>query len=193
MNIGQALDKALSDYYPVPEIASAATSARGLNARLGAIMRGHGIAPAAWSKAPKAERQRVARSMGTVPDTVTRWLRGQRPPAARSLAKVEKAYQKERRRQQRHKAARSKNIPTRVRVAAEIEWGSDPGDRVRYFSTPAQRSTELDARVHLGPVVGAWAAGRNPVTEFMRQVKDAYDGPLMRLHFHGTQVEIEFW
>lgn len=201
MNLRRALDRAIAERYPVRLIRSPIASARGLAARVHAVMREHGVNPKAWGDrktTSKAEREQVARALGTVPDTVTRWLNGQRKPSKAHLDAVERGYQRAVREQQQRAAGRDRDIPRGVAITAEVEWGSDPGDKKRYFNTPAYRTVRpahYTGGVHLGPVFGAWARGESPAAveaAFMRAVKAAEDGPDMKLHFHGDDVVIRW-
>lgn len=81
MNFPEALGAALSARFRVPEIRTPATQRRGLQARMGALVKAHG-----------GDYKRAAASAGIPERTWRDWRSGRHPPSAKSLRRLEGAY-----------------------------------------------------------------------------------------------------
>lgn len=182
MNLAEALDAALRDRYPVPQVRRPATHRQGLTARLNALEKLH----ARQGDRPGAAGRRAAKAIGIAPDTWTRWKNGQRKPSAASLRKIEGAYARNVVLPKMRTRVNNLPVPNSVTVTAVINWNG-------YKNRQQHRSTTLgNMRTVMVHVIRAWAnLGPDAAADAFERGA-AENESVSYIKFEGDDVEVRF-
>lgn len=185
-DLSEALDQALRERYPVPEVKREISHRQGLTARMNQLEK---------QFERKGERKgtaarRAAEAAGIPLRTWQKWRQGAMKPAPRNARKLEGAYARFVQQPKMRQRVNTTGAPSRVRVTAVIKWSDSP--RKMYNRQPF-RSTTLERMqgVMVG-VIRAWAtAGPEAAADALeRGAAAAYAAEEIR--FEGNEVEIEF-
>jgi hypothetical protein len=185
-DLAEALDQALRDRYPKPEIRRPATHRQGLLARMNQLEKQF----TAKGDRKGAAGRRAAKAAGIAPDTWTRWKNNQRQPGAASLRKLEAAYTRLVQLPKFRQKVNGQQAPNRVRVTATIRWSKSPKSN---YNKTAQRTTTLEGmRGVMVGVIRAWAtAGPEAAADALeRGAASVYRSD--EIKFEGDEVEITF-
>jgi len=185
-DLASALDAALTARYRPKEVKAPATTRRGLLARMNQLEKLH----ARKGDRPGAAGRRAARSAGIAPDTWTRWRKSQRAPSAASLRRLEGAYAREITLPAFRRALRTKKIPDKVTVTAEVRWTSSPK---KMYNATRYRTVKLTGmRPAMVPTIRAWVqAGPEAAAQaFERGAAEVHKTE--EIAFEGNQVHVEF-
>lgn len=196
MNVDEAFADACNSYFQPLLVPVTMTGETEPDKQLDALLE------AAGGDTP-AGLKTVAAWIGTVPDTVRRWVRGQRGIAKSSRTKLSAAYgdqilePKRRRKQVRadntaRRTARdrlsSRIADARVKVTAVIRWSNS---KKKQYNATKYRTTTLD-NIDLTRAVDKWARGQPAGAALQRAVAQQYgveqEGGIA---FEGDSVEIE--
>jgi transcriptional regulator with XRE-family HTH domain len=134
---------ALRARYRVTEVRTPITQRRGLTARMNQLEKHH----AKKGDRPGQAAARAARAAGISPETWRRWRKGDQPPSARMLAKLQDAYTQHPHPPQPAPLPQSSRPPKEVHVTAVVRWngyynqgGIPPGHRTIKFGPAASRA-----------------------------------------------------
>jgi hypothetical protein len=192
-DLAGALDAALRDRYRVDEVKTPPTQRRGLIARMTHLerknrQRGDTAAQAA---------ARAAQSAGIAPDTWRIWRKGTRKPTARSLRKLEQAYNRQITLPKFRQSLKDRKVPKKVNIRATIRWTSSP--RKMYNATKHRKVEFTDMGGVMAAVIRAWAgAGPAAAAEaFERLTSELHKAPpdddgTPGIKFEGDEVTVEF-
>jgi len=185
-DLASALDAALTARYRPKEVKAPATTRRGLLARMSHLEKLH----TSKGDRPGAAGRRAARSAGIAPDTWTRWRKSQRAPSAASVRKLEAAYAREITLPAFRRALRTKKIPDKVTITAEIRWTSSP--RKMYNATKYRTVKLTGMRPAMIPTIRAWVqAGPEAAAQaFERGTAEVHKAE--EIAFEGNDVDVEF-
>jgi len=172
MNLGEALDQALSQKFPIRTIQSGVTSKRGLTARMNALEKAGGSEAGG------------ARLAGVTLRTWRGWKSGKTKPSKASLGRVESAHS--RMAQEYHRSSTSRRMARLgsswmdPKVHADVEWNG---------YSRGVRTVSLDP-VDMSGVLAAWVADDKRAMEdaFHEAVEDTYGVPVT---FPGSDVDVE--
>lgn len=185
-DLTQALDAALRERYPLKDPKTPITRTQGLKTRMGRLEK-------LFSRKDDrkgAAGRRAAEAAGVTPGTWTRWRSGKQRPSMASLLKLEGTYNRLITLPDFRKRLKSKKVPNRVRVSAEIKWSKSPA---KNYNQKKQRTTDLESmRNVMVTVIRAWAgAGPEAAAEaFERGAAEIYRAG--EIAFEGDQVTVEF-
>jgi hypothetical protein len=185
-DLPEALDQALREYYPVPEVKRAATHRQGLTARMNQLEKQFQQP----GDRKGAAGVRAAKEAGISPRTWQKWKAGVQKPGARLLQKLEGAYARFVQHPKMKRRVNTKGAPNLVKVTAKIKWSSSPK---KNYNKVAQRTTTLEGmRGVMVGVIRAWAtAGPEAAADALeRGAASVYRADEIR--FEGDHVEIEF-
>lgn len=184
-DLAAALDAALTARYRPRTVRTPATQRRGLLARMNQLEKLHARP---GDRAGSAGR-RAAASAGIAPDTWTRWRKGQRAPSAASLRKLETAYTRQITTPAFRRALRTKRIPDKVTITAEVRWTDSP--RKMYNATKYRTVKLTGMRPAMIPTIRAWAqAGPEAAAQaFERGTAEVHQAS--EIAFEGNDVKVE--
>jgi transcriptional regulator with XRE-family HTH domain len=192
VNLPEALDAALRDRYGIPEVKSAATTRRGLTARMNQLEK----AFSQRGDRKGAAARRAAEAAGISPRTWQKWRAGSQHPGARLLRRLEGAYARHVQLPKARAKVNGTPVPSLVRVTAVIKWSSSP--RKQYNAQPYRSTTLEGMRGVMIRVIRAWqAAGPDAAAEvFQRGAAEVYGVPddddgTPGIEFQGDEVEID--
>lgn len=182
-DLPEALDAALRAHYRVTDIRTPATHRRGLTARMSRIEKATGT------------RAEAAKATGISLRTWQRWRAGTQKPGAAALRKLETAFNRLVTLPRTRKMLKSKGVPSRVTVSAEVRWNG-------YYNRHPQRTVRLGPKgvqAAMRHTIRVWsAAGPEAAAEaFQRGLSAAYEVPdetdgSPGIQFEGDQVEVRF-
>jgi hypothetical protein len=174
VNLGEALDQALTAKYPARTITSPPHTSRGFQARIRAL-----------EKAEGGEKG-AAQAVGVTVRTWRGWKTG-RKPSKRSLSALEAAHESvaaRRARQAAQRAVKRSGDQVVVRASADFWWhGEEDYSR-------GQRTVTFDP-IDISQVITHWIIDDKPgmADAFHAAVEDAYGYPVI---FHGNDVQLDW-
>lgn len=171
-----ALEAALGKRFGLPDVRSPASTRRGLNARMNAILKAHG-----------GNAAQAAASAGIPVRTWRDWRNGTHPPSPRGLRKLEGAYARQIIAPAAARVlASGKKTVVQINVTATVV-GAPQGRR--YVNSTPYRTFRAE-KIDVGSVVNAWLHGGGPraAAAYEAEVHGVYGVPF---GFEGDRVEIE--
>jgi transcriptional regulator with XRE-family HTH domain len=194
MNLPEALDAALRGRYRVTEVKSPASTRRGLTARMAQMEK----AFTRPGDRKGAAGRRAAEAAGVSLRTWQRWRSGKQSPAARTVAKLQAAYDNLVRLPRLRKQLRKQGVPNAVTVTAVIKWSTSTGTQYNRANDGHRTTTLIGMGPAMRAVVRAWATeGPEAAAEALERgtaatysVPDDDDGS-PGIEFEGDEVEIE--
>lgn len=185
-DLAEALDQALRDRYPMPEVKRPVTHRQGLTARMNQLEKQFQQP----GDRKGAAGVRAAKAAGVSSRTWQKWRAGVQKPGAVLQRKLEGAYARFVQQPKFRRKVNSQAPPNLVKVAATIKWSSSPR---KNYNKQAHRSTTLEGmRGVMVGVIRAWAtAGPEAAADSLeRGAASVYRSDEIR--FEGDNVEIEF-
>jgi transcriptional regulator with XRE-family HTH domain len=202
-DLPQALDAALRARYRVTEVRTPITQRRGLTARMNQLEKHH----AKKGDRPGQAAARAARAAGISPETWRRWRKGDQPPSARMLAKLQDAYTNTLTLPSLRRSLKAAGLPKEVHVTAVVRWngyynqgGIPPGHRTIKFGPggiPGVMRSTIRAWAYDGPEAAALAfeyalSELHNVPDETGYDETQPDQTSPGIRFEGNDVEINF-
>lgn len=185
-DLAEALDQALTERYPIPEVKRPVTHRQGLTARMNQIEKQFQQP----GDRKGAAGVRAAKAAGISPRTWQKWRAAVQKPGAALQRKLEGAYARFVQHPKMKARVNAAGAPNRVKVTATIKWTDSPR---KNYNKQAHRTTTLEGmRAVMVGVIRAWAtAGPEAAADALqRGAASVYRAD--EIQFQGNRVEIEF-